>query len=56
MTGNMNRMLDIAVVSSIAYIVANLLGNKPIYTSLLENILQRQRDPKIHQNAKKDHA
>ena len=44
MTGNMHRMLDIAVVSSIAYIIANLLGSKPIYTSLLENILNKQTE------------
>lgn len=41
MTGNMHRMLDIAVVSIIAYIVANMVGSKPIYTSLLDNILHR---------------
>ena len=44
MTGNMHRMLDIAVVSGIAYIVANLLGSKPIYTSLLENIIRRKKE------------
>lgn len=43
MTGNMHRLLDIAVVSILAYAVANLVGSKPIYDSLLDNILSRQR-------------
>lgn len=42
MTGNMERMLDIAVVSILAYVVANMVGSKPIYSSLLENILRQQ--------------
>ncbi len=41
MTGSMNRFLDVALVSIMAYFVANLVGSKPIYTSLLENILKR---------------
>ncbi len=53
MTGNMHRMLDIAVVSSIAYIVANLLGSKPIYTSLLDNILHHRKELEIAKNAEK---
>ena len=53
MTGNMHRMLDIAVVSSIAYIIANLLGSKPIYTSLLENILNKQTELEIKESAEK---
>ena len=46
-------MLDIAVVSSIAYIIANLLGSKPIYTSLLENILNKQTELEIKESAEK---
>lgn len=46
MTGSMHRLLDIAVVSSIAYVVANLLGSKPIYTSLLDRILENQKKAK----------
>jgi len=42
MTGNMERMLDIAVVSILAYVVANMVGSKPIYSSLLKNILKQQ--------------
>ena len=40
MTGNMHRLLDIIVVCIIAYIVANMVGSKPIYDSLLDNILK----------------
>ena len=43
MTGSMHRLLDIAVVSILAYVVANLVGSKPIYDSLLDNILRRQK-------------
>lgn len=43
MTGNMDRLLDIAVVSVLAYIVANTLRSKPIYTSLLHNLLQKEK-------------
>lgn len=39
MTGNMHHFIDIALVSILAYIVANLLKSKPIYTSLLERLL-----------------
>lgn len=53
MTGNMHRMLDIAVVSIIAYLVANMVGSKPIYTSLLDNILQRQKELEIDEGAEK---
>lgn len=53
MTGNMHRMLDIAVVSILAYIVANLLGSRPIYASLLDNILHRQHELEIEDGAEK---
>ncbi len=43
MSGSMHRMIDIALVSIVAHIVANVTGSKPIYTSLLENILKRQK-------------
>lgn len=41
MSGNMHRLLDIGVVCILAYATANLLGSKPIYDSLLENILKK---------------
>lgn len=39
MTGSFNHLLSLALVSIIAYIVADLMGSKPIYESLLERIL-----------------
>lgn len=42
MTGSFNHLLSLAIVSITAYIVADLLGSKPIYESLLEKILQKQ--------------
>ncbi len=53
MTGNMHRMLDIAVVSIFAYIMANIVGSKPIYTSLLDNILHQQKELNIEKGAEK---
>ncbi len=46
MTGTFNQLLPIAMVSITAYIVADLLGSKPIYESLLEKILHKQ-DPEM---------
>lgn len=43
MSGNMQRLLDIGVVCILAYATANLLGSKPIYDSLLENIINQKR-------------
>lgn len=51
MTGSMHRMLDIAVVSIVAYIIANLVGSKPIYTSLLDNILHDRKELDIDEGA-----
>ncbi|MCH5317880.1 MAG: ClC family H(+)/Cl(-) exchange transporter [Eubacterium sp.] len=39
MTGNINNLLPLVVVSLISYAAANLIGVTPIYTSLLERIL-----------------
>ena len=39
MTGNINNLLPLVVVSLISYATANLIGVTPIYTSLLERIL-----------------
>lgn len=41
MSGNMHRLLDVGAVCMLAYATANLLGSKPIYDSLLENILKK---------------
>ncbi len=42
MTGSFNHLLSLAIVSITAYIVADILGSKPIYESLLEKILHKQ--------------
>lgn len=34
MTGSLNQLLSLSVVSTVAYIVASLLGSQPIYDSL----------------------
>lgn len=47
MTGSMTRMIDLVVVSIIAYVVANLMGNPPIYSSLLDKILKKKGIPSI---------
>lgn len=46
MTGTLNQLLPIAMVSITAYIVADFLGSKPIYETLLERILRKQ-DPEL---------
>lgn len=40
MTGTLSQLLPLIVTSAIAYIVAEELKNKPIYESLLENLLK----------------
>ncbi|AQS11053.1 H(+)/Cl(-) exchange transporter ClcA [Clostridium saccharobutylicum] len=42
MTGSFNHLLSLAVVSIVSYIVADILGSKPVYESLLEKFLQNQ--------------
>jgi Trk K+ transport system NAD-binding subunit len=41
MTGSFSHLLPLAIVSIVAYIVADILGSKPIYESLLERILRK---------------
>ena len=36
MTGNLNHMLSLSVVTVVAYITATLMGSRPIYESLLD--------------------
>ena len=43
MTGSLSQMLSLSIVSIVAYIVATLLRSKPIYESLLERLLEKQR-------------
>lgn len=40
MTGSFSHLLSLAVVSIVAYIVADVLGSKPIYEALLGRILK----------------
>lgn len=42
MTGSFNHLLSLAIISIIAYIVADVLGSKPIYEELLEKILKNK--------------
>ncbi|MDR3601713.1 MAG: ClC family H(+)/Cl(-) exchange transporter [Desulfosporosinus sp.] len=42
MTGSFSHLLSLAVVSIAAYVVADLLGSKPLNESLLERILQTE--------------
>jgi H+/Cl- antiporter ClcA len=42
MTGSFNHLFPLAMVSITAYIVADFLGSKPIYESLLERFLYKQ--------------
>lgn len=52
MTGSFNHLLSLSIVSITAYIVADLLGSKPIYESLLERILHKQGEGVIIGNKK----
>ncbi|HWT27386.1 MAG TPA: ClC family H(+)/Cl(-) exchange transporter, partial [Mobilitalea sp.] len=52
MTGSFYHLLSLSLVSIIAYIIADLLGSKPIYESLLERILRRQGDSTMKGNNK----
>ncbi|MGV8983063.1 ClC family H(+)/Cl(-) exchange transporter [Clostridium sp.] len=42
MSGSFKHMLSLAIVSIVAYIVADILSSKPIYESLLEKFLHNQ--------------
>ncbi|MCQ4971595.1 ClC family H(+)/Cl(-) exchange transporter [Lactococcus lactis] len=42
MTGSFDHLLPLALVSLIAYVVADLLQSEPIYDSLLENMLKEK--------------
>lgn len=42
MTGSLEHMISISLVSVVAYVVAYLCKSEPIYSSLLEGILEKQ--------------
>lgn len=54
MTGSLNHLLSLAVVSFVAFIVADLTGSKPIYESLLERILKSQKGTHGYYEEKSD--
>ena len=45
MTGSLNHLLSITTVTIVAYVVADLVKAKPIYESLLENLLKKRNFP-----------
>ncbi|MDR0199413.1 MAG: ClC family H(+)/Cl(-) exchange transporter [Streptococcaceae bacterium] len=51
MTGNFANLLPLAVVSLIAYVVAELLKTRPIYDSLLSRMLATQQNEENHAKA-----
>ena len=55
MTGSFSHLLSLAIVSIVAYIVADILASKPIYESLLEKFLHNQGE-KISFGNKKNKA
>ncbi|WP_088227989.1 ClC family H(+)/Cl(-) exchange transporter [Desulfosporosinus sp. FKB] len=52
MTGSFTHLLSLSVVCITAYIVADFLGSKPIYESLLEKFLHKEGHHKIIGNEK----
>ena len=52
MTGSFDHLLSLAVVSIAAYIVADLLGSKPIYEALLDKLLHKQGQDVVIGNEK----
>lgn len=42
MTGSLNQLLSLSMISIIAYVTASFLKSAPIYESLLERLLQKQ--------------
>ncbi len=45
MVGSLNHLMPLGVASLFAYIVNDLLGGNPIYESLLERLIQQQKQP-----------
>ncbi|WP_296875050.1 ClC family H(+)/Cl(-) exchange transporter [Thomasclavelia sp.] len=45
MTGSLNHLLSLTLVTIVSYIVADLLKAKPIYESLLENLIKKRNFP-----------
>lgn len=49
MSGSLTQMLALAIVAVCSYLTADLLGSKPIYESLLDNIKPKEE---LHRNTK----
>lgn len=47
MTGSLDHLLSLAIVSFVAFIIADLTGSKPVYEALLERMLQNKGDNRI---------
>lgn len=45
MTGSLSHLLSITTVTIVAYVVADLMKSKPVYESLLENLLKKRNLP-----------
>lgn len=52
MTGTLKHLLPIAITVTVAYLVSDMLNNKPIYESLLERLL-RKMNIKLNEGVKK---
>lgn len=52
MTGSVNHMLSLSIVSITAYIVATLLRSKPIYESLMDRLLAKRGDVETINNVR----
>ncbi|MGK0469274.1 TrkA C-terminal domain-containing protein, partial [Clostridium sp.] len=55
MTGSFSHLLSLAIVSIVAYIVADILASKPIYESLLERFLHNAGEKISFGNKKHKH-
>ena len=53
MTGSVEHMMSLSLVSIIAYIVATLLRSKPIYESLLDRLLKKRGVPVSEESGQK---
>ena len=51
-TGSAHTLVALAIVSIIAYMIPTILNNDPIYTSLLNNILEKRNQHKYEDSTK----
>lgn len=52
MTGSFDHLLPLAIVSIMAYLVADIMGSKPIYEALLDKMLRKQGNSVVQGNEK----